>query len=71
MQCIHESNAEREEKVFSKRKMMCFGWLQPMEDWHNETPCKKILLFTTCKEKHPTTLHGYIPKNKKFFGDRN
>ena len=65
-------NQMLKEKIKSlAKKMMYFGCLQPMEDGQNKTPCKKILPCTTCKEKHPTTLHGYTPKNRKFIGDGN
>ena len=42
-----------------------------MEDGHNAKSCKKRLSCVTCKERHPTPLHGYIPKNKKVTGDGN
>ena len=33
--------------------------------------CKKRLSCITCKERHPTPLHSYVPKNKKVNGDGN
>ena len=42
-----------------------------MEDGHNAKSCKKRLPCITCKEKHPTSLHGCIPKNKKVTGNGN
>ena len=42
-----------------------------MEDEHNATSHKKRLSCITCKERHPTPLHNYIPKNKEVTGDGN
>ena len=50
---------------FLARKKICYGYLQPMEDGHNAKSCKKRQSCITCKERHPTPLHGYIPINKK------
>ena len=53
------------------RKRICYGCLQPMEDGHNAGSCKKRMSCITCKERDPTSLHGYVPKNKKVTGDGN
>ena len=42
-----------------------------MEDGHNVKSCKTRLSCIDCKERHPTPLHGYIPKNKKVTADEN
>ena len=42
-----------------------------MEDENNAKLCKKMLSCITSKERHPTPLHGYIPKKNKVTGDRN
>ena len=63
-------NQTLEERIkFLARKRICYGCLQPMEDGHNAKSFKKRLPCVTCKERHPTPLHGYIPKNKKVTGD--
>ena len=56
---------------FLARKKICYGCLQPMENGHNARSCKKRLSCITCKEMHPTPLHGWIPKNKKVTCNRN
>ena len=61
----------KERIKFLARKKICCGCLQPMEDGHNAKSCKKRLPCITCKERHPTSLHGCIPKNKKVTGNRN
>ena len=61
----------KERIKFLARKKICYGCLKPMEDGHNATSHKKRLSCITCKERHPTPLHGYIPKNKKVTGDGN
>ena len=71
MQCIHEPNDEGEDKISSKKKDLLWILIQPLEDEHNVKSCKKRLSCTNDKEKHPTPLHGYIPKNKKVTGDGN
>ena len=61
--------ALKEEITFLARKMICC--LPSIEDGHNAKSCKKRMSCITCKEKHPTPLHGHIRKNKKVTGDQN
>ena len=61
----------KERIKFLAKKKICYGCLQPMKDGHNAKSCKKRLSCITCKERAPTPLHGYIPKNKKVTGNGN
>lgn len=54
---------------FLARTKIYYGSLQSMEDEHNPKSCNKRLSCITCKKKHPTSLHAYIPENKKVTGD--
>ena len=54
----------KERIKFLDRKKICCGCLQPVEGEHNAKSRKKRLSCIICKERHPTALHGYIPKNK-------
>ena len=54
---------------FLARTKIYYGSLQSMEDEHNPKSYNKRLSCITCKKKHPTPLHAYIPENKKDTGD--
>ena len=63
--CNAFMNQTLKERIkFLDRKKICCGCLQPVEGEHNAKSRKKRLSCIICKERHPTALHGYIPKNK-------
>ena len=70
--CNAFMNQTLKERIkFLFRKKIWHRCLQPMEEGHNAKSCKKRLSCITCKEGHPTPVHGYTPKNKKVIGDGN
>ena len=50
---------------FLAKKKYCCGCFQPMTDSYNAKICTKQLNCSSCKENHPTNLHGYIPRLMK------
>ena len=57
-----------ERTKFLAWKKLCYGCYKPISMSHNARTSNDGI-FQMCKNKHPTGLHGYIPKQKA--GDDN
>ena len=49
---------------------LCYGCYVPISSDHNARNCKHRGIYTICKQKYPTGLHGYKhPINRKLIYD--
>ena len=47
-----------------QKKRLCFASFSPITDDHNAKNFNDRKTCNICKQKHPSSLHGYVPKGK-------
>ena len=55
---------KKEGSRFLFEQKLCYSYFSPISTSHNARTCKKRKECKVCKQRHPTSLHGYKTEKK-------
>ena len=60
---FNKQTVEERSRTLTKKKL-CDGCYMPITADHNTSTCSNRTICKICNQKHPTGLHGYVPKRR-------
>ena len=60
---FNEQTVEEGSRTLAKNKF-CYGCYMPITADHNPRTCSNRMICKIYNQKHPTSLHGYVPKRR-------
>ena len=60
---FNKQTVEKRSRTLAK-KMLCYRCYMPINADHNARTCINRRICKMCNQKHPTGLHGYVPKRR-------